>query len=606
MPENVVHTVEAYREATARVMPGASEYDVELASFGNLPIGHPAKHIFALSCMKFQWGDWLQLKNGEYSNYWFKRIIRIACRNRWIWACGSASSGKSFAFAAYLYTAWKSRCWCTSGIVSSTSRDALQQRAWGILKKMHTLDRYKVGMRLDYKDSIVLQDDKSDKDRLMENSIMAVALPKGSEGEKAIGEIQGRKNTNVIWLADEYSHMDGTAVQTARGNLAANQSFQFFACSNKPEEGDPMFQDAEPFGEGFEKGWETENIMDRKSWPTRLGICIYLNGDESPNLKSPDGQPAPFPMLAKREYREELIRMDGIDDGPLLWRWWKAFPKSGELQDRVMTPRILESFGATQPVMWGPEPSKCIAGLDLGFKADGDMCAASFGKVGLTMDAVKVLAHDGDSVHIAHSMTSTAPYETQIAIRFLDECAKRDCHIVALDISGSGGLMALPIGQEARNRGYSLDVIPVDFGGTPSDEMYDVGGKKEKAKTIFDRRVSELWYSYRLAVQNRIIRGISTNWQSCRELCERRVIQDENRRWKVEKKSDMKKRLRRSPDKGDSLILCHTAARHAGLSGSTTIDSTSKTQYLEGFDDPKERRSYGRSHQQSRQYNSFH
>ena len=465
------------------------------------------------------------------------------------------------------------------------------------MKKMHTLDRYKIGMRLDYKDAIVLTEDKNDKDRLMENSIMAVALPKGSEGEKAIGEIQGRKNQHVIWLADEYSHMDGTAVQMARGNLAGNENFQFFACSNKPEEGDPMYQDAEPFGEGFEKGWETSGLIDRKWWPTKLGVCVYLNGDESPNLKAPDDNP-PFTMLAKRRYKEELQKMDGIENGPLVWRWWYAFPKKGEVNDRVLTVKIIEAFGANAPAIWGPSPDfKTVCGLDPGFKRDGDPCCANFAKLGRTIDNQLVLCEEEDAITLPQNMLSDMPYEHGIAIRLLDECEKRtpQCHIVAIDISGGGGVMALAIRQEAQNRGFRLDIIAVDFAGAPSDEMYDQGdGKLVPAKQLFDRHVSELWMSYRLAVQNRSIRGFNITSKASQQFCERKVIQDEKRRFKVERKEEMKDRIKRSPDQADSRALCLRAARSAGLSKAVGIEEPKTHEVQEWRDsDVSKRRAYG-------------
>jgi len=604
--ETVLTTPDAYREAMAKALGNANEYETEISCFRNLPIGHPSKHIFALNCMRMQWGDWLVLEANGYDNYWFKRIVRVACRNRFVWAIGAASSGKSMGFAAYLDTAWKANAWCTSGIVSSTSRDALQQRAWGIMKKMHTLDRYKIGMRLDYKDAIVLQEDKNDKDRLMENSIIAVALPKGSEGEKAIGEIQGRKNHNVIWLCDELGHMDGNAIQTARGNLAANRSFQFFGCSNKPEEGDPMYQDAEPFGPGFEKGWDTPGLSERTSWPTRLGVCIYFDGDKSPNLKAPEDEPVPFPMLSTREYRKTLVSMDGIENGPQFWRWWKAFPKKGEINDRVLTVKIIEAFGANDQPIWGPNPDKkTVAGLDLGLKKDGDPCCSSFAIVGKSIDGQIILAEEEDAVALPQNMTSELPYEKQIAQRFIQECENRQCHLVALDISGGGGTMALAIREEAKLQGYNIEIIAVDFGGSPSEENYDRGdGTLVPAKELFDRKVTELWYSYRLAVQNRLIRGFNISSNVCKQFCERRVIQDEKRKFKVEKKEDMKKRIKRSPDHADARALCHVAARKAGLSPSRGMqDSTTSHEIDDWPDRPiQQRNSYGSQYQSRRSY----
>lgn len=589
------------REAGGEV----NDYTLEMRCFRDIPLGHPFKYHFCLSGMQMQWDSWLQLQVGPYENYWFKRIIWHACRERWLWLMGAASSGKSFGAAAYIYTVWKANCFECSSIVSSTSRDALQQRIWGIIKKMHTLDRFKMGNRLDYRDMIVLQEDKNDKDRFYENSIAAVALPKGSEGEKAIGEIQGRKNVHVIWAADELSHMDGQAIRTARGNLNANRNFQFFGLSNKPEEGDAMYMDAEPIGADFPQGWNTVGLDSKKTWPTKMGKCLYFDGTDSPNMKAPESEEPPFPMLTTRRFIEDTIKDDGMEDGPQFWRWVKGFPKAGDIRDRVMTPAIIETFGATKQVVWAGNSYEVVAGLDLGLKADGDPCVAAFAKVGEEHEGDKVMACEPETIQLPHSMSDSTPYDQQVARKFVKECQERNCHKVAADISGGGGLMTQAIAQQAISEGYRLDIIPVDFGGTPSDELYEVGGDKKPARQLFDRKVTELWYSFRLAVQNRKVRGMNLASKYVKQLCERRVIQDEQRRWKVEKKADMKKRTKRSPDDGDAQCLCHVAARSAGLSKDTSLlsEPVQRTHIIRMGDEGEEARGrYQRQHTKRRTY----
>src|SRR6201994_802621 len=135
------------------------DFNIELKLFSILPVGHEWKHVFCLTSMKMQWGDWLQLESKGYENYWFKRAIKALSQRRFVWLLGSSSAGKSFAAAAYVYQTWKSAPWKTSAFLSSTDKVALQGRIWGIVRKMFSYDKYQVGQRLDYRDMIVLQED---------------------------------------------------------------------------------------------------------------------------------------------------------------------------------------------------------------------------------------------------------------------------------------------------------------------------------------------------------------------------------------------------------------------------------------------------------------
>ena len=72
--------------------------------------------------------------------------------------------------------------------------------------------------------------------------------------------------------------------------------------------------------------------------------------------------------------------------------------------------------------------------------------------------------------------------------------------------------------------------------------------------------------SYRLSIQQDLIRGVKTTAKATRELCERRSTNDERRRFVIEDKKSYKKRNSgKSPDAAESRVLCHFAARKHGL-----------------------------------------
>jgi hypothetical protein len=893
--------------------PQPNPYELEFACARMLPFGHRLKGEFVLNMSQMQW-DFLYLEKDGIKNHWFRRIILRGCMEKRVFAAGSASSGKTFGFCCLGYNLWKLNPWNSTFLITSTSFDALKDRAWGTLLDLFEKDKFQIGTRVNDENAIIFESKAKQRDA--RDAIKAIALPKGSEGEKAIGKIQGRKNEHIYWLAqpldskiltptgwttfgeiqegdriisssggtqivskthpvkkesiyeltfsdgskarsskdhlwtmitkrgkrhtapleffnntikqshtdnkgrpvyrwslppspvvqyhqkhplqlspytlgallgdgsiltgaalycfnkdleiaervkselpenhqlvfyrerhschqlqiigkdrknavvselrrlqllgkhgdykfipkeylyssvesriallqglmdtdgsvtdstlrystnspqlskdvmelirslggyadecvgvrplgirytvvaslpslggvipfhcsrkrnrckgysrstgrhrrlvsveevgfddvrcitvsgedglyitddfvithncDEYAHMD-PFVQEARKNLAANPLFVFWACSNKPEEGDPMYQDAVPHPDKYPLGWADPEIPTKIEWEVRGGICLYFDGEKSPNLKADPSKPPPFPRLTTRKYIDEIIEEEGGTDGSGYWRYVKAFPIAGESHDKVLTPKVLERFRALEEPVWSGEGWITVAGLDAAWTKGGDDCMADFGRLGMDTEGKKILAHERDAVKLNTKVTAKGTVEEQVAEAFIAECKKnnRNCHIVAIDISGGGGRVANAVRNEADKQGWRLELIPVDSAGSADDsEVYQVGDKRKTGKELFDRRVSELNYGYRLDVEKGLIRGCDLQSRAIRELCDRRVMNDERKRWQLERKDDYKKRHNgKSCDASDARVLCRFAARKNGLGAVTT------------------------------------
>lgn len=548
-----------------------THFDVWANLWVKYPMRHPLKWRCELRAMQEMWPGYLYLQKDGINNTWFMRIIKALNYHKFVNLMGCSSAGKTFGASAHCYFAWKVRPMNTSVFLSTTSGDAAEMRVWGTVKDLFDRDvfgkRAKWGVQLDYRKCIVLQGDQNDKsDRDYRDSISVVLIRHGSEGKNAIGQICGRKNTHVYWLCDEAAFMDH-GIRQARGGLYSNHFVQYIGSSNEPYEGDPQYLDSEPYGEGFEQGWDTPGLDELEQWPTQRGVCVYFDGEKSPNLLAPEDKPAPFPALATREFIARNIEEDGIPDGPNYWRWVKGFPKRGIKQDTVLNIPLLQQYKANEQPLWLNTEYKVVAGLDLGFRADGDPCVADFAKMGRNAeDAQPLMAFEKDGVRLTPKMGDLGSYEQKIARIFLDECAKRMCHHVAADISGDGGLMVQAIEKEANSRGYTLTVFAISFSHAPDENVfYPVAGQMRRATEVCDRKVSQLWMGFRFLIQDRLVRGCDPRSKAVSELCARKVTQDEKKRWSVEKKKDMKKRIKKSPDFGDARVLCGECARRLGL-----------------------------------------
>lgn len=550
-----------------------NDYELDLRLFGRLPQNHACKHEFLIRCWNHQWPEFFVIERDGYTNVWHVRMAKAFCRSICVNLVGCASSGKTFVSSAYAQVKWKAAPFGTSVYMSTTSAEAGEARTWGTVKDMHNKDQFKIGKLINSLRVITLDDETANEsgenERDYRNCLKAVLIKTGQEGKNVIGTICGRKNKNVVWQCDEMAFMD-LGVLDARVNLFSNATegnfAQFLGIGNAPSEGDPLYIDAEPYGSKYPDGWRSVDKDVDEWWPTRTGICLYFNGDKSPNMQAPPGKRPPFPRLMDRDSRAAILKMAGGEDTPIYWRQLYGFPPTVDVPDKILTWKLLQSNGAFEQPLWDGSELKTIAGLDLGFREGGDPCVICFSQIGRDTRGKRIANFEKDAIPLTPSQKSKDAFETQIAQLVIKACRARNCHSLALDVSGDGGLLLQAIERCARSEGYRLDVLPVSFSGTASDSI-TIPGEKRKAKDMFDRRVTELWAGFRLCVQNGVIRGLQEQSKVVRELCGRRFSTDEKKRWAIEKKSDYAKRLKHSPDYGDAACLNAFLALKHGLSG---------------------------------------
>jgi hypothetical protein len=550
-----------------------SEYQLDMLVFNGLARNDWRKHEFLLAAMGHQWGDKLQvinyINNKRFVNHWVVRMAKEFCQSSLINMLGCCSSGKTHFATCYLYTLWKSRPWSTSIYLSTTTGEGADARAWATVQAIYKDDSQRYGKLLNSVRTLVMEevDEQDAVHRDLRNAIKCVLIKKGNEGRDVVGAICGRKNDTVAWCADEMPHMDA-GVLSGRVNLFSNMAgdgwAQFIGIGNGPIPGDPMFIDAEPDEPG---GWKWVNRDEHWKWKTRSGVCLYFNGAKSPNMEVAPGEKPPFKKIMDWQARSEILKICWNDENtPEFFIQFYGFPPSVEVPDTVLTTQFMETHHAFEKPEWTGEKRKIIAGLDLGFRKDGDPCVIHFGKVGKAMNGKTILGAESDGIPLNPSQKTNEPFEAQISKRVIQECRERDCHDLALDVTGDGGILLQAIEREAREQGYNLKCLAVSFSGIAEDKVV-IPGEKRIAREMFDRMVSQLWATCRVCVGNDVVRGLDDRGFATKQLCGRKFSTDEKKRFSVESKREMKKRIKRSPDQGDAFaLLMHLALRH-GVSG---------------------------------------
>lgn len=561
-----------------------TDYELDLRLFGLLPFKHSCKFEFLIRCWNHQWPEFFIIERDGYVNSWHVRMAKVFTRSTCVNLVGCASSGKTFVSSAYAQVKWKAAPFATSVYLSTTSAEAGEARTWGTVKAMHNKDQFRIGKLISSLRIITLDDETANEagenERDYMNCLKAVLIKTGQDGKNVISTICGRKNKNVIWQCDEMAFMD-LGVLDARVNLFSNATdgnfAQFLGIGNAPSEGDPLYIDAEPYGAKYPDGWRSVDKDVDEWWTTRTGICLYFNGDRSPNMLAPVGKRAPFPRIMDRDARAEILKMAGGEDTPIYWRQLYGFPPTVDVPDKILTWKLLHSNGAFEMPLWDGSNLLTIAGLDLGFRKGGDPCVIAFSQVGRDTRGKRIACFEKDAIPLIPSQKSKDAFEKQIAGLVVKTCRDRGCHDLALDVSGDGGLLLQAIEHEAREQKYVLNVTPVSFSGTADDRVI-IPNEKRTAKEMYDRKVTQLWAGFRVCVQNGVIRGLQEQSKVVRELCGRKFSTDEHKRWKIEKKEDYAKRLKHSPDYGDAACLNAFLALKHGLSGMETTVGAQMTE----------------------------
>lgn len=481
---------------------------------------------------------------------------------------GPGSSGKTHeASWIYLvdYFAWPEE---TLVMVSSTDMRGLQLRVFGEMKTLweKAKDRYPElpGNIVDSKCAICTDALEEDKVRDMRKGV--IGIPTIQNGKQVgLGKWCGCKQKRIRLIADECQFM-GISFLSAFANLDKNVDFRAVCLGNPNDPLDPLGKAAEPLD-----GWASHLEPDKTSvWKTRFmnGVCVNLIGTDSPNFDFPESEPTRYRYLISREKIANTLSFFPKDSVEYYSQCVGAM-KVGVLARRVITRDLCSQFGAMGDVIWKGDPRVVIGAMDSAY--GGDRCVGGKIEFGLDSSGTQVIrVHQPQIVPIVVKRNELTPSpEDQIA-----EWVKEFCDHNGIepdnffhDSTGRGGL------GTAISRVYSDRCNPVEFGGTPTPRpvsldlwIYDMKEQRRRLKLCsehYDRLVTELWWSIRLAITARQLRGLPEDVME--ELCMREWDKVKEDKIRIETKKDMKERVGRSPDLGDWLAIAIEGARRRGF-----------------------------------------
>lgn len=449
---------------------------------------------------------------------------------------GHASASKTFTCAAWYLLDWWTDPANTALILTSDTVPSLRKRLWTDIKTLKERTPIVMPGRVVDSKGMILFNDNDEK-----NAIHCVA----GESSNAQSKIQGIHTKRVRLLIDEADNPFSKSVWGAMVNLMASGDFKCSALANPVDKYSEYGQHCEPAA-----GWATINPDTDHVWRSKAGWNVRrLDGLRSPNVLLGEDK---YPYLLTNQAIKTIQASRGVNS-PYWWIYVRAFfPPVGTVR-QIFTPEIL---GIThEPIVWYSEVKE-IAACDSAFEG-GDRCVLYFGRMGkMAKDPTQFAVEASDYVEIKRlnpHITITQDFGDQI----IDLCKSRGVNPedFAIDCTTIG----LGLSDYIRAK-WSMSCIPVQFGKAPS-EMRITKEDTMKANERFHNFVTELWFSAREWCRLGLVYIKDSPAVLFSQLEARNYEEYGKGKILIESKSEMKTRIKESPDHGDAFCLLIHIAR---------------------------------------------
>ena len=512
---------------------------------------------------------------------WFTLFVDQWLRHKFVGVIGPKNSGKSLDATICHLMDYYCFPYCTTVMVCSTTRERLEDRIWGEIKKFHRLAvsrwDFLPGHLIEGRQRIVSDDRfEAAEGRDFRNGLIGVPCKKGDK-YVGISDFQGIKNKRIRLCGDELAALPKSFID-AIATLDPQGDIKVTGMGNPAQTTDALGLLCEPHTSlgGWDGG--IDQTPKTKTWKTRFadGVCIQFPGSDSPNMKVPIGTPAPYPFLMSRETMDADLQTWGKDDWHYTMFNEGRMPR-GQGSRRVITRQLCLKHGAFEAPVWRNSMLTYILCLDAAYRSvGGDRCVfmrLAFGEELARQDATKTLEslinqrEDPEQHRIILALMDTFI----IPIKANDFESPEDQIVMFVKQKAEGwnlgpetfyfdaGMRTSLVTAFARL--WSPKVNSIDFGGKPSERKVsreiDIS-----CRDYYSKFVSELWWSSRLAIEARQIRGMTEDLVA--EGCAREWKSVGNKT-EVESKDEMKLKTSRSPDLYDCFVCGLEGARQQGF-----------------------------------------
>lgn len=516
---------------------------------------------------------------------WNELFVKEWLTHKHVGILGPTNASKSHTAAICHLLCYYADPHHTTVIVCSNTKESLENRIWGEMKKLHrdatTRYRWLPGNLIEGKLRIV-SDARSEAEegRDFRNGLMGVAAYVGGT-MRGISSLVGIKNKHLFICGDELQTLPKSFLDSLANLMKSTEKGGTRRCTgmgNPSDTIDSLGLLCEPAA--YLGGWDSgiDQTPRTKTWATRWpdGICIQFCGSDSPNMEVPVDAEPPYPFLITKKDMEDDASKWGIDDWHYTMFNEGRMPR-GQGSRRVLTRSLCEKGRAKDEALWLNSNRTYIAFLDAAYTSGGDRCVFGilrFGSESMPLDPQNVLSNmiNQDTapekrntilelvktmIIPINSGVGEMPEDTIVAF------VQRECeeaHIPPENFYYDSGMKTALV--QAFSRIWSPKVNSVDCGGVPSEDMVSAN-IPVKCKDYYSKKITEIWYSVRLTVEAGQFRGMTESVML--EFCSREFTKVGNNKTEVESKVEMKKKTGKSPDEADAVAIGVWGARQKGF-----------------------------------------
>jgi hypothetical protein len=549
---------------------------------GGLGKARHYRNIVSAIWPTFQWHRWAELSAQAFCTNTYE--VDEATGNRFVRSvtglAGGTDSGKSYGMAAFALVNWFCDPINTMCIVVSTSKIDAKQRIWAALVKMYREARnmgLASGRLIESMDIIKLSDEEGaviDPETGVSDASSIMLLAAGDEyKDDAQKRLQGKKNRRIVLIIDELQDCSASVINEAVWGFKGAQELYIVGAGNPSSIFDPHGKFCEPI-----KGWMSVDEQT-PNWKIRVagieGVCIRFDSEnDNPNQQSFDaGKGLRYPFLPKPN-DVTLAKKELGELNPQYWRKFRGFWPPADADDStIVSDILLARHGALEKPIWDGTP-KDIAGIDPSYTEGGDRFVFTHMKYGKLISGKWAIAVEKQYV-LNRRAGSQEDFQYEMIQQIHDLSVKLGIPNQWMGVDASAGGIFWSIGERELLKGWHA----VSFAGAASDlpvsAQYamrnEVTGKPQVGKELFHNMASELCFAARYFLECEQLKGITPDlaW----EMTQRKYVR-RTRKIIIESKTDMKKRIGKSPDLFDSFAVGLFVARKVfgAMAGSEAIE----------------------------------
>lgn len=529
--------------------PQVNPLSIELLCYRErLKTGHPRefhfRNAFNIVWPKFQWNEWCELMMWAWCNY------RVVC------VIGHTRASKSYFFAYLCLLDYLGGAPMTATTLTTTKFDALKTRMWGdMMRAIEAIEHPALAAVIQKLFKITNTSNEmkfaSATSSHADDKFMIQGVATDS-ADKTAGKIRGQHADRRRIIGDEAQDI-APAIYKAIANAISAPDFVGGLLSNPVEKLSEFGNWCKP-----KNGWDSIHDTDL-FWETETpgGVCLHFDGLQSPNIKA--GKTL-FPFLLTQEY-VDFIRTKYGEDSLEWWMFVRGFFPPDGIVARVWPNATLDKARAELNFDFPPQP---VASLDPAYEHDD--CVLTLGLLGRRRDARPCLCLTRQ-VKIKVTSSAEETKDMQIAREVMRLCLEAqvipDNYIQ--DTTGNGRSVYALL-----HNMWSKKIQKCEYGGSPTERPLRLNEQKPASEQV-KYFVDELWFRASYLAADGLLCGFKNlDERGQEDLGARRYTIRQAGDHKVmvmETKDELKKRLGRSPDYGDSLCQLGELMVRKGLLG---------------------------------------